>query len=108
MFWEIKASLNNAPGYDFIIGEVLKQLPRKAEGMLTFWLNSALRIRHVLSARKAVKVIILAKPEKPSYEVQPDFFANGNLKVPCEIDTERVINNRELKPNTKPLTWVQK
>lgn len=59
-----------APGYDLITAEVLKQLPKKGLTMLTFIINSTIRLRYVPRAWKVAEILMILKPGKPPNEVK--------------------------------------
>jgi hypothetical protein len=60
-----------APRFDLIMGEILKQLPKKAIVKLTYLYNAAFRLKCVPSYWKAAEVIMILKPGKPATEVTP-------------------------------------
>lgn len=59
---------HKAPGYDLIVGKVLKELPRKPVVLLTTIYNSILRLGHFPLQWKYARVIMIAKPGKPPQE----------------------------------------
>ena len=63
---EIKHSkTHKAPGYDLIVGEVLKHLPKKALVLLTTIYNSMLRLCYFPIQWKFAQIIMVAKSGKP-------------------------------------------
>lgn len=70
---EIKDVIKNlpnkkAPGFDLITAEILKQLPFNALIELTTILNYCLICNYVPSYWKVAEVIMILKPDKPSYQ----------------------------------------
>jgi hypothetical protein len=73
---EVKVQINKcnshkAPGFDFITGQVLKELPRKAVVLLTTIYNSILRFTYFPVPWKFDQIIIIHKPRKPPNRVTP-------------------------------------
>lgn len=60
---------SKAPGFDFITGKVLQELPRKGIVFLTFIFNAALRTGHFPELWKAGKITMIPKPGKPPFDV---------------------------------------
>jgi hypothetical protein len=54
-----------APGYNLIVGEILKHLPRKALVLLTVIFNSILRLCYYPIQWKFALIIMILKPRKP-------------------------------------------
>lgn len=57
-----------APGYDFITGEMLRELPRKGRVLLTYIFNAVLRTGYFPCQWKVAKIIVLLKPGKAATE----------------------------------------
>lgn len=68
---EIDTNINvkKAPGYDRIIGKILKELPRKAIVKLTYLINAAFRLKYVPRQWKIAEVIMIPKPGKSPEDV---------------------------------------
>jgi hypothetical protein len=64
------SSSRKAPGYDLIVGEILKHLPRKALVLLTVIFNSILRLCYYPILWKFAQIIMIPKPGKPETETQ--------------------------------------
>jgi hypothetical protein len=60
-----------APGHDLIVGDMLKNLPRKTVVLLTTIYNSMLRLGYYPIQWKLSQVIMVAKPGKPPTEKNP-------------------------------------
>lgn len=56
---------HKAPGFDLIVGEILKNLPRKALVLLTTIYNSILRLCYFPVQWKFAQIIMIVKPGKP-------------------------------------------
>ncbi|YCJ93244.1 MAG: RNA-directed DNA polymerase [Candidatus Karelsulcia muelleri] len=65
-----KTNTHKAPGYDLIVGEVLKHLPRKALVLLTIIYNSMLRVCYFPVQWKLGQIIMILKPGKAPTEAQ--------------------------------------
>lgn len=63
----IKSNLSakKSPGYDLIIGQVLKELPNKALVMLLQLINAVLRLKYVPRQWKVAEVVMIPKLGKP-------------------------------------------
>jgi hypothetical protein len=71
---EVRQEINNissrkAPGYDLIVGDILKHLPRKALVLLTVIYNSMLRLCYYPIQWKFAQIIVIPKPGKPETEI---------------------------------------
>lgn len=94
-----------APGYDLITAEVLKQLPKKGLTMLTFIINSVLRLKYVPKAWKVAEILMILKPGKPPNEVKsyrPISLLPILSKVFEKLLLKRmkpIIENKKLIPN---------
>lgn len=68
--WEIKNNLNakKAPGYDLIMGQVIKALPERGMRKLLHIMNAAIRLRYVPRQWKVAEVIMILKSNKPPNE----------------------------------------
>jgi hypothetical protein len=64
-----KISTHKTPGYDLIVGEILKHLPRKALLLLTVIYNSMLRLCYYSLQWKFAQIIMILKPGKPNTEI---------------------------------------
>ena len=58
-------NVRKAPGYDFISGKVLKELPKKAIILLTILYNSILRLSYYPLLWKFAQIVMVPKPGKP-------------------------------------------
>lgn len=58
-----------APGYDFLTGKILQQLPRKSIRFLTILINAILRTGTFPGQWKVATVIMILKPGKPPNDV---------------------------------------
>jgi hypothetical protein len=70
---EVKQEINNTssyktPGYDLIVGEILKHLPRRALVLLTVIFNSILRLGYYPIQWIFAQIIMILKPGKPETE----------------------------------------
>lgn len=61
---EIKNNLStkNAPGYDLITGNILKELPRKGLVKFLHLINAAIRLKFIPESWKIAEVIMIPKP----------------------------------------------
>lgn len=69
---EIFKNLNpkEAPGFDLITGEVLKQLPRKGILKMINLMNATFRLKYVPKLWKIAEVIMIPKPGKSPNEIK--------------------------------------
>lgn len=86
-----------APGYDLIVGEILKHLTRKALVLLTVIYNSILRLCHVPIQWKYAQIIMVPKPGKPPTQ-QTSYRPISLLPIMSKI-FERLLLTR-IKDNT--------
>lgn len=63
-----KINSHKAPGYDLIVGEILKHLPRRAIVFLTTLYNRILHLSYYPTQWKFAEIIMIAKPGKPPTE----------------------------------------
>jgi hypothetical protein len=61
-----KHSLKKFPGYDLIIAEVARSLPKRAIVLLTIIYNACLRLQYFPLLWKFLVIILVPKPNKPS------------------------------------------
>jgi hypothetical protein len=64
-----KCNNHKAPGFNFITGQILKELPRKAIVLLTTIYNSLLRLTYFPVTWKFSQIIMIHKPGKPPHRV---------------------------------------
>lgn len=57
-----------SPGYDFITGKVLKELPRKGIILLALIFNAILRLEYFPIQLKIAQLVVILKPGKPPNE----------------------------------------
>ena len=81
-----------APGYDLIVGDILKNLPKKAIVLLTNIYNSMLRLCYFPIQWKYAQIIMIAKPGKPPTETN-SYRPISLLPVMSKV-FERLILNR--------------
>lgn len=90
---EIKLSNSHkAPGYDLIVGEILKHLPKKAIVLLTTIYNSILRLCHYPIQWKFAQIIMVAKSGKPPTD--PTSYRPISLLPLLSNIFERLLLNR--------------
>lgn len=69
VYREIKLTSSfKAPGYDLIVGNILKHLPKKAIVLITTIYNRMLAISHFPTQWKFALITMIAKPGKPPQE----------------------------------------
>jgi hypothetical protein len=103
---EVKQEINNAssykvPGYDLIVGEILKHLHRKALVLLTAIFNSILRLGYYPIQWKFAQIIMILKPGKP--ETETSYKPISLLPIVSKL-FERLLLNK-IK-TTVPLTTL--
>jgi len=64
-----KLKEKKAPGYDLITNKILKNLPKKTIVLITYIVNSMLRISYIPSIWKSSTIIVIPKPNKPKNEI---------------------------------------
>jgi hypothetical protein len=86
-----KVDQHNAPGYDLITGEILRQLPKKAIVLLTSIYNSMLRLSYFPTIWKFAQITMIPKPGKPANEVT--FYRPISiLTIASKIFEKRLLN----------------
>jgi len=64
-----RLNLHKEPGYDFISGKVLRELPPAAVALLTNIFNDIFRLSYYPLLWKFAQIIMVPKTGKPSHEV---------------------------------------
>jgi hypothetical protein len=79
-----KINEHKAPGYDLIMGQIFRQLPKKAVVLLTIIYNSMLRLSYFPVTWKFAQIIMLPKPGKLANELS-SYRPISLLPIPSKI-----------------------
>jgi hypothetical protein len=86
-----KVNQHKAPGYDLFMGEILRQLPKKAIVLLTTIYNSMLWLSYFPTIWKFAQITMIPKPGKPANEVT-SYRPMSLLPIPSKIFEKLLLN----------------
>ena len=99
--------LRKSPGYDLITAEIARQLPKKAIILLTYIINSILRLSHFPLQWKLSIIVLFPKPDKPienTSSYRPISLLPFFSKLCEKLILKRImptINEKQIVPDTQ-------